>query len=78
MHLRCINTECAATLDLHDRSLLCAVCGDSLDVVIDPITAPPAELKHEWLQRRCSHDPRDNELAYGGFASSFPAAIPKS
>ena len=59
MHLRCINTECAATLDLHDRSLLCAVCGDSLDVVIDPITAPPAELKHEWLQRRCSYDSRD-------------------
>ena len=59
MHLRCINTDCAATLDLHDRSLSCTVCGELLDVVADPVTANPVELKRTWLQRRCSYDPRD-------------------
>ncbi|MGA2369072.1 MAG: threonine synthase [Candidatus Korobacteraceae bacterium] len=59
MHLRCINTNCATTLDLHDRSLSCQVCGELLEVVVDPVTANPAELKHTWLQRRCSYDPRD-------------------
>jgi threonine synthase len=59
MHLRCINTDCAATLDLHDRPLSCPVCGELLEVVVDPITANPAELKHTWLQRKCSYDPRD-------------------
>jgi threonine synthase len=59
MHLRCINTDCAATLDLHDRSLSCPVCGELLEVVIGQMTATPAELKSTWLQRRCSYDPRD-------------------
>ncbi len=59
MHLRCINPDCAATLDLHDRSLSCAVCGELLEVVAAPLTANAAELKRTWLQRRCSYDPRD-------------------
>jgi len=60
MHLRCINTHCAATLDLHDRALSCPACGELLEVVVGPIIPAPAELKRMWLQRRCSHDPRDS------------------
>jgi len=59
MHLRCSNTECRATLDLHDRALSCPVCTELLEVVIDPPTSTPAELRRTWLQRRCSYDPRD-------------------
>ncbi len=59
MHLRCSNTECAATLDLHDRALSCPVCAELLEVVIDPPTLSPAELRRVWLERRCSYDPRD-------------------
>jgi len=59
MHLRCSNTECAATLDLHDRDLSCPVCAELLEVVIDPPAASPAALKRTWLRRRCSYDPRD-------------------
>ncbi len=60
MHLRCINPHCAATLDLHDRALSCPACGELLEVVVGPIIPAPAELKRTWLQRRCSHDPRDS------------------
>jgi len=59
MHLRCSNTECAATLDLHDRALSCPVCAELLEVVVDPPASSPAELKRVWLERRCSYDPRD-------------------
>ena len=59
MHLRCSNTECAATLDLHDRGLSCPACNELLEVVIDPPAASPAALKRAWLRRRCSYDPRD-------------------
>jgi len=59
MHLRCSNTDCAATLDLHGRSLSCPVCAELLEVVVDPVTVPPAELKRVWLQRKCSYHPRD-------------------
>ena len=59
MHLRCSNTECAATLDLHDRALSCPVCAELLEVVVDPPDSSPAELKRTWLDRRTSYDPRD-------------------
>lgn len=59
MHLRCSNTECAATLDLHDGALFCPACGELLEVVVDPPALSPAELKRLWLERRCSYDPRD-------------------
>ena len=59
MHLRCINTECAATFGLHDRLLSCAVCGELLEVVVEAPSAAPADLKRTWLERRCSYDPRD-------------------
>ena len=59
MHLRCSNTECSATLDLHDHALSCPVCAELLEVVVDPPALSPAELKRVWLERRCSYDPRD-------------------
>ena len=59
MHLRCSNTECAATLDLHERALACPECGDLLEVVIDPPSASPDALKRTWFRRRCSYDPLD-------------------
>ncbi len=59
MHLRCIDTECAATLDLHDRALGCPQCGELLEVVVDAVNAAPDQLKRTWLQRKCSYDPRD-------------------
>ena len=59
MHLRCSNTACSATLDLHDHALSCPRCAELLEVVVDPPASSPAELKHIWLERRCSYDPRD-------------------
>lgn len=59
MHLRCSNTDCATTLDLHERALECPECGDLLEVVIDPPSASPDVLKRTWFRRRCSYDPLD-------------------
>ena len=59
MHLRCSDPGCAATLDLHDRALSCPVCADLIEVVVDDIVNTPSELKHLWLQRRCSYSPLD-------------------
>ncbi|HKD86507.1 MAG TPA: threonine synthase [Terriglobales bacterium] len=59
MHLRCSNTDCGATLDLHERALSCPVCADLLEVVIDPPDASPDALKRMWFRRRCSYDPLD-------------------
>ena len=59
MHLRCSNTECGETLDLHERALACPECGDLLEVVIDPPSASPDALKRTWFRRRCSYHPLD-------------------
>jgi threonine synthase len=59
MYLRCSDPNCAATLDLHDRALSCPACAELLEVVADPVSSSPAELKRVWLQRKCSYDPRD-------------------
>jgi threonine synthase len=59
MHLRCSKPDCAATLELHDRALACAVCGDLLEVAVDKVDKTPAELKHLWLARRTSYAPLD-------------------
>jgi len=59
MHLRCSISHCDATLDLHDRALACPKCGELLEVVVDPGTYDPDDLKRIWLQRRTSYQPRD-------------------
>ena len=59
MHLRCSVTGCATTLDLHDRALACPKCGDLLEVVVEPGSTEPADLKRIWLNRRLSYDLRD-------------------
>jgi threonine synthase len=59
MHLRCSNSDCAATLELHDRALSCPVCEDLLEVVVGEVKQSPADLKRLWLERRCSYDARD-------------------
>lgn len=59
MHLRCSISQCGATLDLHDRALACPVCGELLEVVVDPGSFEPGDLKQIWLQRRTSYNPRD-------------------
>ncbi len=59
MHLRCSNASCAATFDLHARSLSCAACGELLEVVVDPVIDSPAELKRVFIERKCSYDPRN-------------------
>lgn len=59
MHLRCTNTDCAATLDLHDHSLSCPVCAELLEIVVDAPSAEPAVLKRIWLERRGSYRPHD-------------------
>jgi len=59
MHLRCINPDCADTLDLHDRALECPICGELLEVVVPAPSAAPADLKRTWRERKCSYDPRD-------------------
>ncbi len=59
MHLRCSVSACATTLDLHDRALACPKCGDLLEVVVEPGSTDPTDLKRIWLNRRLSYDPRD-------------------
>jgi len=59
-HLRCSITGCGTTLDLHDRTLACPKCGDLLEVVIYQPPIDPKALKHLWLNRRTSYDPRDS------------------
>ena len=59
MFLRCTNSECAATFDLHERLLACASCGELLEVVVAPPPVEPMDLKRLWLERRCSYDSRD-------------------
>ncbi len=58
-YLRCSDSNCARTLDLHDRALACPACGDLLEVAIAPPAETTADLKQRWLQRRLSFDPRD-------------------
>ena len=59
MHLRCANTNCAATMDLHDHVLACPVCAELLEIVVDVPAMVAEDLKRVWLERRCSYDPRD-------------------
>jgi threonine synthase len=59
MHLRCSIPGCGTTLDLHDRALACPQCGELLEVVVNPGTRYPQDLKRLWLQRRTSYNPRD-------------------
>jgi threonine synthase len=35
------------------------VCGELLEIVVEPPSLAPEELKRIWLQRRCSYEPRD-------------------
>jgi len=59
MHLRCSIPACGTTLDLHDRALSCPKCGELLEVVPNPGTHDPQDLKRLWLTRRTSYNPRD-------------------
>ncbi len=59
MHLRCSIPDCGTTLDLHDRALACPKCGELLEVVIDPGSRTPPDLRKLWLERRLSYEPRD-------------------
>ncbi|MBV8572441.1 MAG: threonine synthase [Acidobacteriaceae bacterium] len=58
-HLRCINSSCSRTFDLHARVLACTGCGDLLEAVIDPPREEPAALKQRWLTRRMSYQAVD-------------------
>ena len=59
MHLRCSIPACGTTLDLHDRALACPKCGELLEVVVNPGSHEPRDLKRIWLERRTSYDARD-------------------
>ncbi len=59
MYLRCNNSSCHATFDLHDQNMSCSRCGDLLEVVIAGNLPDPTDLKSTWLQRRTSFAPRD-------------------
>ena len=59
MHLRCSDTGCSTTLELHQRALACPACGELLEVVVGPLAVTPADLKRTWLARKTSYDPRD-------------------
>lgn len=59
MHLRCSNTDCAETIDLHDHALSCPVCSELLEIVVDLPRVEPCDLKRIWRERRCSYDKRD-------------------
>lgn len=59
MHLRCSNSDCGATFDLHDHSLSCPLCAELLEIVVDVPQVDPSTLKQRWLERRLSYDRRD-------------------
>lgn len=59
MHLRCSDSDCATTLELHERALACPKCGELLEVVVGAVSADAAELKRRWLDRRHSFAPAD-------------------
>ena len=59
MSLRCINPNCAASFELHQRLLACSLCGELLEVQVEAPAILPTDLKALWLERRCSFDPRD-------------------
>jgi threonine synthase len=59
MHLRCSDIDCGATLELHERALACPDCAELLEVVVEPPTTIPADLKRIWLERKTSYEPRD-------------------
>ncbi|HEY7307189.1 MAG TPA: threonine synthase [Bryobacteraceae bacterium] len=58
-YLRCSDSECGATLELHERALACPRCGDLLEVAIgtDPVEA--RDLKLRWSARRTSNEARE-------------------
>ena len=59
MRLRCFDTDCAATLDLHAPALECPRCGGLLEVDIESPAFSAEALKELWSERRRSRDPRD-------------------
>ena len=59
MYLRCSDSACATTLDIHDRSLSCPRCGDLLEVDCIPRVAAPDAFRRLWQSRRGSPDPLD-------------------
>jgi threonine synthase len=59
MHLRCSNSNCAATLDLHEHVLSCPVCAELLEIVVDPPSPDAANLKRVWRDRKGSYAPGD-------------------
>jgi threonine synthase len=77
MHLRCSNNNCGTTLDLHDRALACAKCGDLLEVVIDPEIRDSSDWKSLWLSRRISNDARDGSGVWR-FREFLPYVYDKS
>jgi threonine synthase len=58
-YLRCSDGACGATLDLHERALACARCGDLLEVAIEPDPVEARDLKPRWSARRTSNESRD-------------------
>jgi threonine synthase len=59
MHQRCINANCFATFDLHQRLVACPHCGDLIEIVVPAPKLSPESLKSLWRERRMSRDPRD-------------------
>jgi threonine synthase len=59
MQLRCFDSKCAATLDLHGGALACPRCGELLELALNSTPLNPAALKELWSERRRSRDPRD-------------------
>jgi len=57
-HLRCSDSTCGTSLELHDRALACPKCGELLEVVVDRPSLDPADLRKIWLQRRSSFEQR--------------------
>ncbi len=78
MHLRCSNTECAATLDLHDRSLACAVCGELLEVVVGPVAANPGRTEAHLASAEMFVRSTRREWRVALSRISSGTAIPKS
>lgn len=75
MQLRCFDTNCGTSFDLHAPVLACPKCGELMEIAMDNGNVDATALKTLWSERKRSRDPRDisGVWRYREFLPSYPA-----